>query len=63
MDAVLCSAQPVPPAVDQGLVTLARTLEATFEAVCHVLPERATLPAPLLVSLARQTQLELDHYR
>ncbi|KAF0294476.1 Hermansky-Pudlak syndrome 1 [Amphibalanus amphitrite] len=63
VDAALCSGRPVPPPVDQGLATLSRTLEAAFEAVCHVLPERATLPAGQLLQRAETVQRELSDYR
>ncbi|XP_037077967.1 Hermansky-Pudlak syndrome 1 protein homolog [Pollicipes pollicipes] len=63
VDAVLCGADTVPPAVDQGLATLSRTLESTFEAVCHALPERAAVSSSQLLRLLDQAQAELDHYR
>ncbi|XP_043221718.1 Hermansky-Pudlak syndrome 1 protein homolog isoform X2 [Amphibalanus amphitrite] len=63
VDAALCSGRPVPPPVDQGLATLSRTLEAAFEAVCHVLPERVTLPAGQLLQRAETVQRELSDYR
>ena len=63
VDAVLCSGQPVPPAVDQGLAALSRSLEAAFDAVCHPLPDRDSMPPGQLLPLLDQVQAELDHYR